>query len=397
MSELRSTRTEQRRWMKVAQVRDADAHAAGRRATQEALIAPDARLLLVFVSPALDAGRVLTGIREVADADIPLVGCSTHGEIFPGGPADGSVVVAALGGEGFSVRTAVARDVARRQRAAGEEVAQAMHEDPERPHRVLVTLTDGLLRDQEEILRGIYGVLGASVPLFGGAAADGWQMAGCQQLHGSEVLSGAVVSAAIVSDAPIGLGIRHGWQPSGEPMVVTRAGDGRVYQLDDKPALDVYLNQLDAGPEAYQDPAAFTAFALPRPVGIQRRSGIELRNLSTEPDIEGRSIGGGASISEGGLIWAMDGGLDSILQASGDACTEAVEGLHGRSPTGLLTFSCAALRAVVGDEGIKREGEVFATKAAGVPFCGFYTYGEIARTRGIDGFHNQTVVALALA
>jgi hypothetical protein len=64
---------------------------------------------------------------------------------------------------------------------------------------------------------------------------------------------------------------------------------------------------------------------------------------------------------------------------------------------GLLTLSCAALRAVLGDDGIRREGDRFAKWADGVPFAGFYTYGEIARVRGIDGFHNQTSVVLALS
>jgi hypothetical protein len=33
--------------------------------------------------------------------------------------------------------------------------------------------------------------------------------------------------------------------------------------------------------------------------------------------------------------------------------------------------------------------------AAGAPVAGFYTYGEIARTRGVNGFHNQTLVVVA--
>jgi hypothetical protein len=37
-----------------------------------------------------------------------------------------------------------------------------------------------------------------------------------------------------------------------------------------------------------------------------------------------------------------------------------------------------------------------AANASGAPVAGFYTYGEIARTRGISGFHNQTLVVLAL-
>jgi hypothetical protein len=37
-----------------------------------------------------------------------------------------------------------------------------------------------------------------------------------------------------------------------------------------------------------------------------------------------------------------------------------------------------------------------ADHAGGAPVAGFYTYGEIARTSGITGFHNQTLVVLAL-
>jgi hypothetical protein len=93
----------------------------------------------------------------------------------------------------------------------------------------------------------------------------------------------------------------------------------------------------------------------------------------------------------------MDGDEQSILHAAADACTDAIAALNGETPLGMLTFSCAALRAVLGDDGIGRENAQIAKVADGAPFAGFYTYGEIARTRGIDGFHNQTLAVLALA
>ena len=130
---------------------------------------------------------------------------------------------------------------------------------------------------------------------------------------------------------------------------------------------------------------------------MQRRSGVEARNLSTEIDLDGRSIGGGSAIDHGGLTWAMTGDVDSILAATDAACSDAIDGLDGHPPLGMLTLSCAALRAVLGDDGIRREGERLAKWAGDVPFAGFYTYGEIARIRGIDGFHNQTLTVLALA
>lgn len=55
------------------------------------------------------------------------------------------------------------------------------------------------------------------------------------------------------SDAPIAIGIDHGWRPTGEPMVVTQSIDGRVQELDDTPALDSYLQRLGAPREVYDD------------------------------------------------------------------------------------------------------------------------------------------------
>ena len=179
-------------------------------------------------------------------------------------------------------------------------------------------------------------------------------------------------------------------------MIITHAENGRVYQLDDEPALDVYLRRIGAPAEVRDDPSALSMFVLDRPLGVQRRSGVEVRNMSTEIDLEGRSIGGGGELIQGGLTWIMTGWEESILDATGDACRQATEALEGRQPVGFLTLSCAACRAVLGDAGILREGTRLDENTGGAPFAGFYTYGEIARTRGIDGFHNQTLVVLAL-
>jgi hypothetical protein len=63
----------------------------------------------------------------------------------------------------------------------------------------------------------------------------------------------------------------------------------------------------------------------------------------------------------------------------------------------MVVFDCAARRAVLGDAGIAEEIERVEVHAKGAPVAGFYTYGEIARTRGVTGFHNQTLVVLAVA
>jgi hypothetical protein len=385
-----------RRWMGVGRSGHPDSYPAALAATHRALVGDEAKLLFAFVGINHDPATVLAGLRAGAPG-VPVIGCSTHGEIGPDGPADGSVTVAAIGGPGFSVSTAVSTPLAGRQREAGAEVAACASRVEELPYRVVVLLTDGHVREQEAILRGCYGTLGAGVPLFGGAAAEGWRMNRVFLLTDGQVLDDAVVAATIASEAPLSVAVRHGWRAVGEPMIVTGGGDGRLYTLDDRPALDAYLDRLGAPPEAYTDPDAYKAFVLRHPLGEYRRRGMEARGLSIVFDPVGRSLIGGNGIMEGGLVWPMASDTESLLAATDAACQEALVGLGGGDPIGMLTFSCAALRAVLGPEGVRREGERLAKWADGVPFAGFHTYGEIARVRGVDGFHNESLAVLALS
>ena len=373
-----------------------DADAAGREAAAAAITGADPRLLVVFCSGSYDLAALVRGIASVSEG-AAVIGCSTAGEIATSGPADASVVVTALGGSGFHVSTRAATGVAARLREAGAEVAGALRPVDGKPHQVLLLLTDGLAGDQQEIVRGAYGVVGASVPLVGGCAGDDLAMRSTFQLHGTDVHGDAIVAAAISSDAPFGIGVHHGWRTVGEPMLVTRSGGNRVYELDDRPALDVYLDGLDAPAEARSDPAAFTRFALTHPLGLARRSGEPNVRFVADADFADRSIGCIAEVPQGGVTWFMEGDAASVLDATDRACGDALAALHGARPLGLLAFDCIARREVLGEPGIRTEIERVASVAGGAPVAGFYTYGEIARTRGISGFHNQTLVVLAVS
>ncbi len=383
------------RWVGAAASKLSDSRAAGADAAAAAVDGRKAGLLIVFASQAHDLQALLAGIGDACPG-VPLIGCSTAGEIAAAGPGDSAVVVTALGGDGFSIATAMATGAASDLRLAGATVAACAEEVEPRAHQVLLLLTDGLAGDQQEVVRGAYGVVGAGVPLVGGCAGDDLRMAHTQQLYGSSVLDDAVVAAAISSDAPIGIGVRHGWRRVGDPMLVTHSTGNRVLTLDDQPALDVYLDRLDAPAEARTDAAAFTRFAMTHPLGLSRRSGEEVRFVA-EAGFTDRSIGCIAEVPQGGLAWMMEGDAASVLDATDAACGDALEALQGSPPIGLIAFDCIARRGVLGSNGVADEVGRICAHAAGAPVAGFYTYGEIARTRGISGFHNQTLVVLALS
>ena len=382
------------RWVGVGQSADPRSAHAGAEAAAAALAGrTDARLFVVFVSSAHDLTALLDGIDA---GDVPLIGCSTAGEIGADGPGDAGVVVMALGGDGFAVSTAAAPAASTRLRAAGAEVAACLERTPARAHRTLLLLSDGLAGDQQEIVRGAYDVAGASVPLVGGCAGDDLAMQATYQLHGREVLHDAVVGAAIASDGPLGIGVHHGWRRVGEPVLVTGSEGNVVRSLNDRPALDVYLDRLAAPADARADAAAFTRFALTHPLGLGRRGAEDHVRFIGEADFEQRSLGCIAEVPQGAVAWFMEGDSDSVLHATTAACDDALAPLGGDAPKGLLAFDCIARRGVLGDDGIQVEVDHMRETAPGVPVAGFYTYGEIARTRGISGFHNQTLVVLAL-
>lgn len=387
--------TEKRRWFAVGQSNDRDARRAGDAAATAALRGADAQLLVVFCSHTHDLEALLGAIND-RSGGVPLIGCSTAGEIATGGPGDAGVVVTALGGAGFCASTASAQIAGDDLRAAGAEVTGCVAACPEQAGRVLLLLTDGLAGDQQEVVRGAYSVVGATTPLVGGCAGDDLEMQRTYQLHNDRVLTHSVVGAALSSEGPMGIGVRHGWRRVGEPVLVTHSANNRVYTLDDRRALDVYMEHLDPPADARRDPAAFTRFALRHPLGLARRRGEEHVRFVGGADFEDGSLGLIAEVPQGGLAWFMEGDEESVLAATDAACADALAPLQGRPPLGAFAFDCIARRGILGDAGIAAEVERVARSTGGAPVSGFYTYGEIARTRGQSGFHNQTLVVLAM-
>jgi len=378
----------------VGTSRATDARTAGLEAGRAAIGGDAPALLLAFASDDLDLEAFAAALVEVA-GEVPVVGCSTAGEIGPGGVSDGAAVVVGLGGSGFTVRTALARDASRDLRAAGASVTAAARPD-DRPHRAVVLLTDGLAGDQQEVVRGAYSAAGALIPLVGGCAGDEMRMQRTRQIYGREVLTDAVIAVGLASDGPIGVAAKHGWRRVGEPMLVTAAAANCVLELDGRPALDVYVERLGVPAELADDPTAFASFALTHPLGLARRDGEEVRFIAGG-DVVDRSLRCIAEVPVGGLVHLMEGDAVSVLDATEAACADAVGALGADDPLGLVVFDCVARRAVLTGDGLDREMDAIRAHARGAPLAGFYTYGEFGRTVGIRGFHNQTLVVLALA
>jgi len=386
------------RWFGSGESRETDSYAAGVAAARAAVAGRTAKLVVVFSAIGHDFEALLAGVREVT-GPVPLVGCSTFGQFTADGVSVHGVAVAAFGGPGFTVSAAVSRGASERRREAGSEVAGSIAE-VEAAHKILLLLCDGLTREQQEIVRGAYSVGGAAVPLVGGCAADLIQYERTFQFFGDangvEVLSDAVVGATIGSDAPMGIGVAHGWRKVGEPAVVTRSSGGELYELDGKPALDWYLGELNAPRSVIEDMPTFHQFAYHHPLGLSRRSGEDMRVIHSADGTDGH-LTCLTDVPQGALVWVMEADEPDLIAAVSQAHRAAIDELGGATPTGVLAFDCGARFAMLGPDGADREIAEMSRLIGDAPFAGFYTFGEIARTRGARGMHHVTLVVLAFA
>ncbi len=386
--------TARQRWFSVGGSAQKDPVAAAVEATDAALTGTDPKLTIVFASSRFDLEPLVSTIAARTPG-VPMIGCTTAGEISAGSAGEDTVAVTILGGD-FDVVTRSATDAGHDLYAAGARVAEAVADLAPSGHQLLMLLTDGLVGDQREIVRGAYSEVGAAVPLVGGCAGDDAAMVETFQIIDGRVHSGSVVAAAIGSSSPIGVGVEHGWRPIGEPMLVTRSEGTSVFELDHAPALDVYCDRFGASALLDGTEEEFSTFAITHPLGLRRRVGEEVRFISGG-EFDRRSLCSVAEIPQGSLVWMMEGDRESVLEGTEQSCRAALDALDGNDPIGLILFDCIARRNVLGPEGVESEMDLISAVGPVVPTAGFYTYGEIARTHGTRGFHNQTLVTLAIS
>ena len=391
-----TTASEPIRWVRVGTSSNQEPERAVAEALAPVLEMGQPKLAILFCSPAQDLSQVSRLVKQ-AIGNNEVIGCSSAGELIRDHALSGGLVIWALGGDGFNVSTGFGLGTPEEGlRNAAAEAARCIERVERKQHTLMFLLADGLCGDQMEVVRGAYDICGAHVPLMGGCAGDDMALQSTRQIHEGTLLTHAVVAAAISSDAPMAIGIAHGWQPLSEPMLVTESHGTTVVSLDDRPALDVYLDAYDAPAEVRENPEAFFRFAHTRPIGIARRNRTEIRYVYSA-DYEKRTVTVFAEVPQGAMAYLMQGSCNSVLEATAEVCALAEESLEGHPARGFMVLECVARKSLLDQEGLLDASLRLPTVKEGISVGGFYTYGEIARTDGAGGLHNQTVVALAVA
>ena len=277
------------------------------------------QLVLVFTAPRYDLPALLAGIRSVT-GDAQLVGATGSGEIVHGqymGFGAG-VGVLALSAGSYRFGVASASHVKGNLDQAGQEIArESRAKVGKSPHAAIVLFADALLGDLQQLVQGVYRITGPKVVIVGGAAGDEQKFIKTFVFHDDQVIEEGVVALWIASEHPLQVVCRHGWEPIGIPLLVTRAEGTEIIELGGRPAAVVYEEQLGLEP-GQLSAENFWNTSIRHPFGLIQSDGTTVIRVARSKTEQGTLRIQGCVPPTGSAVQVMSGSPETLLNIAWD-------------------------------------------------------------------------------
>jgi hypothetical protein len=345
-----------------------------------------ASLVLIFGAREILGDDTRIGEIHARYPGVPVVGCSTAGEICGTRVRDNSLVVTAVRFEHTSLKI-VHENLSEGGDSleAGKRLAKAL---PQNKLAHVLVISDGLLVNGSELARGLRENLPADVAVTGGLAGDGTEFQQTLVFAGETPCEGVISALGFYGDRlKVGYGSLGGWDSFGAERLITRSKGNVLYELDGHSALElykIYLGENNASP----------ADALLFPLSL--RSGNEgyglVRSVASVNE-EDQSMTFFGDMPEGGYARLMKANFNRLIDGAEGAAHTCYEMLGSVEPELALLVSCVGRKLVLKqriEEEIESVRDVLGESAV---LTGFYSYGEICPYGAVTGceLHNQTM------
>jgi hypothetical protein len=353
---------------------------------------PDA--VVLFASSRYDYRPLLEALTEHCGPKA-LVGCSSAGEFTSRRLGEGAASAVALRSDEMQFSAVAASGLSTGHVAAAKRLVSGFQGRSLGSYRsrAALVLVDALAGHADALVEQLTVLTSGRYQFFGGGAGDDARFQRTHVFCGTEAMSDAVVALEILSNKPLGVGVRHGWRPASAPLRVTEAEGMRLVSLDGAPAVEAFREHAALTGQAFdeRDPIPFF---LHNVIGIATGEGYRLRvPLALEED---GAIVCAAEVPAGATVCLMGTTGTSAAEAAAQAARAACEQLGEHRPKLAFVFDCVATRLRLGRE-FGAELDAVRSVIDPASYVGFNTYGQIARSRGqFGGFHNCTAVACVL-
>jgi len=319
-----------------------------------------------------------------------IIGCSSAGNIYKDEINEDSIVIAVMN---FSktLFKLTAKNITDTQgsKNIAKEIAQELY-TPDL--KSIFVLSDGLHVNGSQFTDAMQDSLPNNIFTSGALAGDDGSFEHTWTLLNDTVTEHQICAVAFYSDTiEFKTSYKDGLDPFGIQRIVTRSKDNILYELDHKPALEIYKTYL--GEKAQQLPLSGLYF----PILIQTGKDQEIIRTILAVDEESNSITFAGDIPEGSLVTFMKANYDRVINAAEEAAS-ALDLSHYNDEALLnIAISCIGRKLILKqrtEEELEVMLEVLPKKTHQI---GMYSFGEISPTsnRCCD-LHNQTMTLTAI-
>jgi hypothetical protein len=367
---------------------------AGRQAVENALAqlsGQTPKVILLASTEDLDPDQILAGARSAAGAGVPLVGGCSSGVIVTGETFTQGVAALAICSEDIEVITGSVSEASQDTEDKVHKLMQSLGPAEENEHSrngLVVSWTsvqDHRPGATDDIIRHMGDSLNSKAHLIGGLMKGPHNRS---TFLNDEVQLLGSANAALLTTGSVGVGVKHGYAPYGQKRVVTKSKDNIIYEIDHKPVIDVYAEELPFQQLALEN---FGKYALDYPLGIPQENGEHLIRdpYAVQPD---GSVLVPVPIPEQTTVQIMLGNRNTLILAAKEAARQAKNQIKGE-PLFALVFSCVSRLNYLG-VGVKAELiSIQAIIGMKTPVIGCFSHGEIAVVSpDVASLHNKTVV-----
>ncbi len=344
------------------------------------------QLIIVFSSiESLVNGKINNKLTDYF-FNSTIVGCTTAGEIYKDSVYDNTVVVTGLHFDNpdFQVRTSELSSM-NLSFDSGKKLAEELYDDS--LHSVFV-MGLGVNINGSALIDGLENIFKKNILITGGLAGDGGKFKQTYTFLNDQVFDNRNLGIGFYNDnINLYYGSAGGWQPFGPLRQITKSSMNILYEIDKKPALEVYKKYL--GEFANDLPASGLLF--PFLLLDENENGLVRTILGIDKKNGSLILAG--DVQENGYVKLMQASTESLVAGAQEAAKSIIEKKQ-EEDTGLaILISCVGRKLVMGsriDEEIDAINNMFDTT---IDINGFYSYGEICPLKGLIDckLHNQTM------
>ena len=340
----------------------------------------DIAFVIFFTSPEYDQ-MDLSKAFQCAFPNIPVVGCTTAGELTPRGYAEGTITAISFSARHFSMDSRLIGNVVARGVSGCSDIAKNLVSDfpcPDGWNTLALQFADGTSLQEDALVAALDAGL-APIPLFGGTAGDGMCFKETFVYHDGIFRTDAALLILIHTDYQFNEITFDHFIPTDKQMVVTdaRSEERVVCEINGEPAAEEYA-RIIGYPKDKLGPFLFASF----PTLVRAGGRYHVRAIQSV--VDGNCLKFLSAIDVG-IVMTIGEALD-IVGAMEKEFQELAK--NKGTPALVLGFDCILRKIEIVTLGKKNE---ISRMLAQNNVIGFSTYGEQH-----NGMHvNQTFVGVA--